>query len=135
MRSGGRLFQGPGQLIGAGGGLHAALDALDALDGLSCVHPLDQRSDSLQIAVAAALEADAGNLAVFDAEGDLPGTGAAGFITEHIITLSFHIHSFMIFPPDTIRRSCYQFLLKSTAFHKIAYAVEGGDAHDHPAGM
>ena len=53
-----RLFQSLCQLIGAGGGLHAALDALQAGDHLIDRHSLCQQGDTLCVAAAPADKAD-----------------------------------------------------------------------------
>ena len=46
-------FQRLGNLVGAGGGLPAAADALQPLNGLLHRHPLQQAGDTLEIAVTA----------------------------------------------------------------------------------
>lgn len=71
-----RLRQGLGQLVGAAGGLPAALDALQLGDGLLRGHILDQAANPLQIAVAAAGEADGTDDAVLQLQIDPGGTHA-----------------------------------------------------------
>ena len=77
------------QLIGAGGGLHTALDALHTGDHILNVHTFHQSADALQIAVAAAQELDIGDLAVLDIEEDLLGANALGFVLVTHIKISF----------------------------------------------
>ena len=48
-------LEGLGQLVGTGGGLVAAADALDLLDGILGPHPLHQAGHPLAVAVAAAI--------------------------------------------------------------------------------
>ena len=55
----GSFFQGLSQLVGAGGGTGAAMDALDAGNGLIDVHTGDESGDALGVARATARE---GNL-------------------------------------------------------------------------
>ena len=64
------FFQSFCKLIGAGGGLHAALDALYTGDDIVDIHAFHQGSDALQVAVAAAKELDVANLVVFDFKAD-----------------------------------------------------------------
>ena len=71
-----RFRQGLGQLVGAAGGLPAALDALQLGDGLLRGHILDQAANTLQIAVAAAGEADGADDAVLQLQIDPGGTHA-----------------------------------------------------------
>ena len=69
------LFQRLCDLIRTGSGLTAAAQPLHALDGILCIHPDKQRTDALQIAVAAAYDLDINNLVVF-VQSDL-STGRA----------------------------------------------------------
>ena len=64
MNSGEMLLQRGGQLIRAGSAAEAALNALEALDGLFDGHALDERSDALRVAHAAADKAALGHHAV-----------------------------------------------------------------------
>ena len=71
------------QLIGAGGLLHAAGDALDAGDDIVDVHAFHQLCNALQIAVAAAQELDVLNLVVLQVEVDHLRAGALGLVLVH----------------------------------------------------
>ena len=67
-----------GQLVGAGGLLHAALDALQTGDDIVDIHTFHQTADAFQIAVAAAVELDIGQLIVFHIKADHLGAGSLG---------------------------------------------------------
>ena len=81
-------FQSLRQLIGAGGGLHAALDALDTGDDVVNVHPFHQLADALQVAVAAAYKLNILDLFVLNVEENLLGTGAFCLVFVHADFLS-----------------------------------------------
>ena len=87
------------QLIGAGGGLHAAADAFHTGDDIVDVHSLYQRADAHQIAIAAAEELNIVNLAVFNFKGNLTGAGALGLVIVLHAVIPFCIQ---IFPYYTI---------------------------------
>ena len=85
-----QLFQCAAELVGTGGGLAAAADAVefwdDVVDFLACY----QAADALQVAVAAAIEGDLLNDAVvIDGNVNKLRAGALGFV-EGV----FHIRSF-----------------------------------------
>ena len=75
--------QGLSQLIGAGGGLHATLHALDSCDDIVNVHALNQSSDALQVAVAAADELNVLDLAIFHIKQDALGAGTLSLLLKH----------------------------------------------------
>jgi hypothetical protein len=75
------FFQRAGQLVGAGGGLHAAGGALQASDDIIDIHALYERADALEVAVATTDEFNILNLVVLDLKNDLTGTGALGLVT------------------------------------------------------
>lgn len=62
------------KLIGAGGTASAAVIAAQDPDDFLCVLAFHEFSDGLEIAVAAAVETDVVQLAVFEAEMNLTGT-------------------------------------------------------------
>lgn len=72
------LLQSAGQLIRAGSGLASAGGTLQSGNNVVNVHTLDQRADTLQIAIAAAQELHIPDLSVLDIKIDLAGAGAAG---------------------------------------------------------
>ena len=82
------IFKRLRQLIGAGGGLHAALDALDTGDDVVNVHPFHQLADALQVAVAAAYKLNILDLVVLNVEENLLGTGAFCLVFVHADFLS-----------------------------------------------
>ena len=75
--------QGLSQLIGAGGLLHAAANTLNSGDDVVNIAALNQSSDALQVAVAAADELNILHLVVFDIEQDSLGAGALGLVFVH----------------------------------------------------
>ena len=75
-------FQRSGELVGAGGGLEAAVDALQPVDDLVDVHALNQAANALKIAVAAAGVDDVVQLVIDDLKVDVGGTGALGAVIE-----------------------------------------------------
>ena len=88
------LAQGGGQLIGAGGGARAAMNAGKALDGLIDLHAARERRDTLRVAVAAAGEFDVEDdigLGV-DIDIDLAGAYPAGGVGNVLC------HVFCIYP-------------------------------------
>ena len=80
------------QLIGAGGLLHAAGNALDASDDVIHVHAFDQSGDTLQVAVAAADELNVLDLVVLNLKEDALGanTGSLVFVLHNIYFLSVY---------------------------------------------
>ena len=84
-----RFAQGTRELVGAGGLLHAALHALDAFDDVLGFLPDDQPRDALQVAVAAAVEADGTDDVIFvEVEVDEAGAGPfAGVNVFHGVLL------------------------------------------------
>ena len=83
------FLQGLSQLIGAGGGLHAALDAFDAGDDILNIHAFYQSGDALQIAVAAADKLHILNLVVLDIKENALGAGAFGLVLVAHNNISF----------------------------------------------
>jgi len=76
-------FQRAGQLIRTGCAARAALNALEAGDGLLNLHALDQSGNALRIAHAAADETALGHDAVFHFIFDGAAAGAAGLVRIH----------------------------------------------------
>ena len=76
------FLQGLGQLVRAGGGLHAAADALHTGDHILDFLALYQRSDSLQVAVAAAQELYVMDLSVLHIKIDELRTGPLGLVSK-----------------------------------------------------
>ena len=76
------------QLIGAGGGLHAALDALNPGDDVVNVHSFHQLADALQVTVAAADKLNILDLVVLNVEENLLRTGAFCLVFVHMDFLS-----------------------------------------------
>lgn len=72
------LGQSPGELVGAAGGLVAALDALELVYGLLCLHALHQAADALEIPVASAGEADGLDGIPLQLQVDAAGADALG---------------------------------------------------------
>ena len=79
------------QLIGAGGLLHAAGDALDAGDDVIDVHAFDQSGNTLQVAVAAADELNILDLVILDLEEDAlrADAGSLVFVLHNSISFLF----------------------------------------------
>jgi len=75
------FFQRLSQLIGAGGGLGAAVDAFHTGDDIIDIHALYQSGNPLQVAVAASEELNILHLAVFYFENDLTGAGTLGLVS------------------------------------------------------
>ena len=78
------------QLVRAGGGLHAALDTLDAGNYIVNVHAIDQSADALQIAVASADKLNILDLVVLNVEQNALRASALGlvFVTHKLYFLS-----------------------------------------------
>ena len=72
------------QLIGAGGGLHAALHTLHTADHIVNIHTVHQRGDTFQIAVAAANELNIFDLVILHIKVDHLRAGALGLVLIHI---------------------------------------------------
>jgi len=70
------------QLIGAGGNLRSAADAFHTGNDLVNVHAFHQRSDALQVAVAAAKELDVLYFTVFNFKCNLTGAGSLCLIVK-----------------------------------------------------
>ena len=83
------LLQSNGQLIGAGGALHAALDSGHPVDDVLGLHAFNQSADALQVAVAAADELHVVDLAVLQVEENRPGAGDFGGILVMHCVFSF----------------------------------------------
>ncbi len=80
------LLQCFGQLVGAGGALHAAGGAFQAGDDIVDIHALHQGADALEVAVAATDVLDIFDLAILDVKEDTLGTGALGLIfVAHVL--------------------------------------------------
>ena len=77
------LAERDGKLIRAGGGAHAALDALQAGDGFFYSHADDERSHALRVAGAAALKAAGSYNTVLDFEIDGTAAYAVGLVGVH----------------------------------------------------
>ena len=70
------------QLIGAGGALKAATNALQALDGVCDLHALDQGGNALGIAGATAVVLNALNDIAFNVDLDHSGANTLGLIVD-----------------------------------------------------
>lgn len=93
-----RLFQRPGQLVGARGSAAAAVDAFEARDRLLGLHAAHEGRDALRIAVAAAREEDAADdVLVVDFDLDLPRAGSLAGIGD------FPDHGMFVFHAAKIR--------------------------------
>ena len=77
------------QLIGAGGGLHAAADALHTGDHIVDIHTLNQSGNALQIAVAAPKELDGLNLVILNLKKDALRAGSFGLVFVLHISIPF----------------------------------------------
>ena len=79
-----RGLDGAGELIAAGGRFIAAGDALEAFQGVFGFHAFNQTADALQVAGAAADEADVmkGLVIVVDFEEDFGRAGSLRVIRE-----------------------------------------------------
>jgi len=71
------------QLVGAGGFLHAAGNALNTGDDLINIHAFDKLCNALQVAVAATQELNILNLIVLDVKVNRLGAGALGIVFVH----------------------------------------------------
>ena len=71
------------QLVGAGGFLHAAGNALNTGDDLINIHAFDELCNALQVSVAATQELNILNLIVLDVEINRLGAGALGIVFVH----------------------------------------------------
>ena len=76
------FLQSGSQLIGAGGRLHTAVDALHALDDLIHIHTFHQSADALQVAISTTQVLYIVNFAVFNFKEDSLGTGSLGLVLK-----------------------------------------------------
>ena len=98
------FYQRFGELVGAGGLLHAAADALQAGNDLVHRHSFDELGHALRVAVAAADEADALYNAVLHVKQNLAGADAAGSIFilhRNLLLFSWKYRSSLCFPQYT----------------------------------
>ena len=98
------FYQRFGELVGAGGLLHAAADALQAGNDLVHRHSFDELGHALRVAVAAADEADAFYNAVLHVKQNLAGADAAGSIFilhRNLLLFSWKYRSSLCFPQYT----------------------------------
>lgn len=72
-----------GYLVGAGGGLHAALDALETVDDLLVRLTLDERTDALEIAMATAEDFSGYDAAAFASDTDEFTAGALSGVVDN----------------------------------------------------
>ena len=93
------LHQGSCELVGAGGGLHAALDTLQAGDHLIDGHSLRQQRDTLRVAAAPADKTDVGNDVIIDLKKDLACADTARFI--FVLHCVFLLCFFLIISKET----------------------------------
>ena len=75
-----RFLQRLSELIGAGSGLHAAVNAFYAGDHIFDLHALYKSADAFQIAIAAADELEVLYNAVLNIKEDPLRTGTLGFV-------------------------------------------------------
>ena len=74
-------FQCPTELVGAGGGLPSAADAVEFLDDVVDFLAGDQPADALEVSVASAIKGDLlDDAVVIDCYVDELGAGALGFV-------------------------------------------------------
>ena len=78
-------------LVGTGGGLEAAADALQPGDDILHLHADHQLADALKVAVTAALDLKGLDDAVLHLEGHLTGTDALGLIIKEHEKNSFPV--------------------------------------------
>jgi len=77
-------LEGLCQLIRAGSGLHAALDAFYTGDGFVNIHAFCQCRDTFQIAIAATDELNVLDLVILNIKIDHLRAGSFGFVLVHI---------------------------------------------------
>ena len=76
------LRQSLSKLIGARGGFCSAADTLTTFDHIGDFHPFGKGGDALGVAVTSAVEADIGDNAIVNLDGDMAGAGAAGIVFD-----------------------------------------------------
>ena len=83
------FFQSGCQLVGAGGGLHTTVDALNSGDNLLNVHSLYQSTDTLEVAVAATEKLNIFQLALLNLKENALRAGALGLVFVLLDSLPF----------------------------------------------
>ena len=83
------LLQCGGQLIGAGGFLATATNAVHSCNDIVDVHAFHQSANALQIAVATAQELHVLYLAVLNIEKDVLGASTFGLVLKLHVYISF----------------------------------------------
>ena len=81
-------FQCPCQLVGAGGSLSAAVDAVETGDGLVDAHAAHEGGYALRVSVAASGKLYVEDLFAVDVDVDLPGAGPLadmGQMSGHVL--------------------------------------------------
>ena len=76
------FLQCSSELIGAGGGLHTAMDTLNALDNLVHFHAFNKPADTLKIAVATAQVLNVIDFAILNIKENSLRTSPFGFVFE-----------------------------------------------------